>query len=139
MKKLIPFLFSLLLLGCAEATLDETEVRVVSGRWELINVNGGIEEINVDFEPGEIVLNLNVFNNTLSLSCFLEDSDSKKEHLPFEQGVYVFELLEQNGEFLYTYDFFLEGENLGVLAIRAGKLELDFGPVAEGSLFTFER
>ena len=139
MKYVLILFASLVLLSCAEAPLDETETRLLSGRWELENVEGGLQGIDLTFEPDEIVLNLNLFNNTLSLSSMLSEDDPRRTYQPFDTGHYSFELLEQEGSFLYTYDLILEGQQLGTLSIRVGKLELDMGLAADDYVFIFGR
>lgn len=139
MKPLYFLFVSLMLFGCAETTLDETEIRLLSGRWDLESVQGGLQGLDLEYEPDETVLNLNLFNNTLSLSSKLTENDPRRAYHPFESGNYSFELQEQEGNFLYTYDLILEGEPVGTIALRLGKLQVDTGLAADGFVFIFGR
>ena len=89
-------------------TLEYTTVALgnLTGRWDLVNVNGGLAGTNIDFEPGEVTWNIssesiiitdNLAGNTVGLGA----------------GTYEYQVLtDGNDEF---YELEVGGQNLGYI------------------------
>lgn len=129
----------LLITACTDPELEADEVRLLSGQWTLENVSGGLLGTNAEVETGVANWNINLFNNTLSVTTDLAHEDPNRALLYFDEGVYGFELEEIDGPFLYTYTFTVDGRNEGTLAIRQGKLEFDSGLAVDKLLYRFRR
>ena len=142
MNRCIPLKFLVLFLfvtACTEPELEADEVRLLSGEWTLENVSGGLLGTNAEVDSGVAKWNLNLFNNTLSVTTNLTTDDPDRGLLYFEEGVYSFVLEEIEGPFLYTYTFTVEGRNEGTLSLRQGKLEFDSGLAVDKLLYRFRR
>lgn len=135
-KFLVVFLF---VTACTDPELEADEVRLLSGEWTLENVSGGLLGTNAEVDSGVAHWNLNLFNNTLSVTTDLALDDPDRGLLYFEEGVYSFELEEIEGPFLYTYTFTVDGRNEGTLSLRQGKLEFDSGLAVDKLLYRFRR
>ncbi|PQJ14557.1 hypothetical protein [Aureicoccus marinus] len=139
MRRSLFYLFFLTLLACTEAEQDENEVRLLSGQWQLSNISGGLTGSSTDFNPGELKWNINLFASVVSVSSNLDENDPKRGQFPLANGVYSFDLIQQEEELRYTYDFIVEGERLGTLSWRQNRLRLDAGTAADGLLYVFSR
>ena len=102
------FVVFLFFTACTDPELEADEVRLLSGEWMLENVSGGLLGTNAEVNAGVANWNLNLFNNTLSVTTDLPPDDPDRALLYFEEGVYTFELEELDGPFLYTYTFAVE-------------------------------
>jgi hypothetical protein len=135
-KYLVAFFF---IAACAEPELEADEVRLLSGQWTLENVSGGLLGTNAEVESGVAHWNLNLFNNTLSVTTQLAQDDPDRALLYFEEGVYSFGLEEIEGPFLNTYTFTVDDRIEGTLSLRQGKLEFDSGLAVDKLLYRFRR
>lgn len=133
------FVVFLFFTACTDPELEADEVRLLSGEWTLENVSGGLLGTNAEVNAGVANWNLNLFNNTLSVTSDLPHDDPDRALLYFEEGVYTFELEELDGPFLYTYTFTVDGRNEGTLSLRQGKLEFDSGLAVDKLLYRFRR
>ena len=139
MKRSFLYLLFFTLLACTEAEQDENEVRLLSGQWQLSTLTGSIVGSGSDFTPGELNWNINLFASVVSVSSNLDEGDPKRSQFPLEIGVHTFDLVQQEEELRYTYDFIVEGERLGTLSWRQGQLRLDTGLASDGFLYIFRR
>lgn len=139
MRRPLLYLFLLTLLACTEAKQDEDEVRLLSGQWQLSTLTGSNVGSGSDFDRGDLDWNINLFASVVSVSSNLDESDPKRAQFPLDIGVHSFDLVQQEEELRYTYDFIVEGENLGTLSWRQGQLRLDTGLASDGFLYIFRR
>ncbi len=74
MKHLLVFIVSISLVSCSNDDNDpEDNASPITGKWNLVNIVGGFEGINQDFEKGTIQWD---FNEATAMVTIINNSDA---------------------------------------------------------------
>jgi len=125
----------LTILGCSS---NSSQTSVINGTWNLVNVGGGINGINDDYENGVIKW---IFNRPEAFNLKVENNNfSSTEYDGLESGIYNYVILEYNGDFFLI----IEGEEFGRYDLSDNNLlinqnETSTGSGADGYILKFER
>ncbi|WP_109300816.1 hypothetical protein [Aquimarina sp. AU474] len=134
MKRLAYILLSFsILLGCSNDDDSNPEVVLsgLSGKWNLVNVNGGFVGVNHDFENGIIVWDFNETNNKVVITNSNTD-DTIEDSFP--TGTYNYSILEVQG----NQELVVDNRNLGNFEISGSQFIVDEN-FRDGFRFTFSR
>jgi len=115
---------------------DSNRIETISGIWNLKNVSGGLQGINIDYNPGEVEWHFNLDTNILTVENNSIAAGLKDIYAGLDSGTYSIKV-EQNGE---TKTLFINNTELGVLIFTSTtNLKIDEGLAADGFIKEFER
>ncbi len=128
-------LFLFVVLGCSNdddgASNPDISSSELSGSWNLINVSGGFQGIDQDFDPGTVIWVFNETNNTIAVTNNNTDN-SIEDMLPTGTYDYALVSLQQVREIV------IDGVNRGNLEVTAGQLIIN-EQFRDGFRFVFNR
>ena len=115
-----------------DSVLEET---TLNGTWKLKNVSGGLADINIDYNEGDVYWTFNTKNGKLEVINNIETTGPEDIYAIFDTGTYNFTVsTEATEDVLYV-----SGEKIGVITISKDKLLLDQGVPVDGVLTEFVR
>jgi hypothetical protein len=115
---------------------DSNQTETLSGIWNLKNVSGGLQGINMDYNQGEVEWNFNLDTNTLTVENNIITTGPEDIYAGLDSGTYNFQV-EQNGE---TETLFINNSERGVIILLSStNLKIDDGLAADGFITEFER
>jgi len=114
---------------------DSNQTESLNGTWNLKNVSGGLQGINIDYTQGEVEWNFNLENNTLIVENNIITTGPEDIYAGLDSGTYNIEI-EQNGG---TQTLFINDTERGVIILLNTNLKIDDGVAADGFITEFER
>lgn len=122
-------LISALSIGCSndDDTNDENKTPTLNGKWNLVNVSGGIQGIDQDFQKGTVVWDFNQSDETVTI---INNNQLQGVYDGFPSGTYSYgitspadaEVLVVNEISLGTVDLKINTLTIEQLAIDGVKL-----------------
>ena len=109
--------------------------KTLNGIWNLKNVSGGLQGINIDYSRGEVIWDFDLENSTLSIENNIISTGPEDIYAGLESGTYSIEI-EQNGE---IQTLFINGKERGVLILLDSTLKIDDGIALDGFITEFVR
>lgn len=114
---------------------DSIQIEDLNGIWNLKNVSGGLQGINIDYARGEVKWNFILESNTLIVENNIVSTGPADIYAGLDSGTYTIEI-EQDGE---TSTLFINDVKRGVIIFLNDNLILDDGLDTDGFLTEFER
>lgn len=114
---------------------NSTQTETLNGNWNLKNVSGGLQGINIDYSEGEVEWNFNLENNTLTIENNIITTGPKDIYAGLDSGTYNIEI-KQNGN---TEILFINDTERGVIILLNSNLKIDDGIAADGFITEFQR
>jgi hypothetical protein len=129
-------ILSLVFLTSCSNDDDSNQTETLNGIWNLKNVSGGLQGINIDYSQGEVKWNFNLGNNTLIIENNIITTGPKDIYAGLDSGTYNIRI-EQNGN---TETLFINDTERGVIILLStSNLKIDDGLAADGFVTEFER
>ena len=137
MKRLIPILiFSLCL--CFNCSTDEInapfQTSNIDGEWELTNVTGGLQGVDINYSPGEVKWDFDTSTSTLTVTNLIISTCPEDIYSGHDTGVYNFNIVSANG----IDTLYIDSVERGVITISNNMLQIDDGLATDGFLTTFQ-
>ncbi|MEQ6124453.1 hypothetical protein AAON49_09650 [Pseudotenacibaculum sp. MALMAid0570] len=135
MKTLTSFFFlgMLFLTTCLDTNVSYDET--INGTWNLRNVSGGLQGINIDYNHGLVKWTFDLQNNLLTVENNITTTGPQDIYAGLDSGTYNFEIEENN----QLQTLYVNGVKQGDVYIDGFILKLDDGIAADGFLKEFER
>jgi hypothetical protein len=114
------------LTNCSIDNEDKTAPQVVEIYWNLVNVTGGINGINENFDLGTIIWRFNEASGILTVENNNTD-DTKQDAL--DSGDYPYSVIDINGDLFLVVD----NTEIGLLTITATEFVLNENETSQGS------
>lgn len=114
---------------------DSNQTETINGIWNLKNVSGGLQGINIDYNEGDVKWDFNLENNTLVVENNILTTGPEDIYAGLDSGTYTIKI-EKNGE---TETLFVEDTKRGVLILLNTNLKIDDNLAADGLITEFER
>ncbi|WP_439128528.1 hypothetical protein [Polaribacter sp.] len=114
---------------------NSTQTETLNGNWNLKNVSGGLQGINIDYSEGEVEWNFNLENNTLTIENNIITTGPKDIYAGLDSGTYNIEI-KQNGN---TEILFINDTERRVIILLNSNLKIDDGIAADGFITEFQR
>jgi len=114
---------------------SSTKEETISGIWNLKNVHGGLQGINIGYALGNVKWNFNLENNTLIVENNIVTTGPEDIYSGLDSGTYNFGI-EQNGE---IQTLFINDTKRGVIILVNNNLKIDDGLASDGFITEFER
>ena len=85
-----PLLIILALVFFTSCNNDDDSIKVdaLNGIWNLKNVNGGLQGVDIDYSEGEVYWNFNVENNTLIVENNIITTGPEDVYAGLDSGTY---------------------------------------------------
>ena len=126
------------LTSCNNDDDNSTQVKTISGTWNLKNVSGGLQSVNVDYSRGDVKWSFNQTNNTLIVENNVT-TEPKVIYAGFDSGTYNYEIQQgPNNQILFIDEIESGGIILTDFFILNQNITMS-GSGADGFVFKFER
>lgn len=112
-----------------------THEETISGIWNLKNVSGGLQGINIDYNEGEVQWNFNPSNKTLIVENNIITTGPEDIYAGLDSGTYNYEI-QQDAE---TQTLFINDVQRGIIILLNDNLKIDDGLATDGFITEFER
>ncbi|WP_378174963.1 hypothetical protein [Aquimarina sp. SS2-1] len=112
MKRLYILLLSVMILSCS--TDDDTNNRSLGlqGEWNLVNIIGGFEGVDQDFEKGTIIWDFNETDGTITVT---NNSTITDVYNGLPSGTYVYSVMDSGG----SDELIVNDINLGTFTVTS--------------------
>ncbi len=118
----------------SDADSDQTET--LNGVWNLKNVRGGLQGINIDYSLGDVVWNFDLENTTLVVENTIVTTGPEDVYAGLDSGTYNIQIVQNNE----TEILFIDDVERGVIVLMNGTtLKIDDDLAADGFTTEFER
>jgi len=129
-------IFSLVFFTNCSNDDDSNQTETLNGIWNLKNVSGGLQGININYSPGDVEWNFDLDTNTLTVKNNIITTGPEDIYAGLDSGTYDIQV-EQNGE---TETLFINNTERGVvILLNTNNLKIDDGLAADGFITEFER
>lgn len=106
-----------------------------NGIWNLKNVSGGFQGVNVDYKRGVVKWNFNLKKNTLIVENNTVTTAPEDVYAGISSGTYDIEI-KQNGD---IHTLFINDTERGIIILLNTNLKIDDGLGFDGFVTEFER
>lgn len=114
---------------------DSIQAETLNGIWNLKNVSGGLQGLDIDYSQGEVVWNFNLENNTLIIENNIITTGPEDIYAGLESGTYNIEIIQSGG----TETLYIDNNERGVIILTENNLKIDDGLAADGFITEFKR
>lgn len=122
-----------LFMNCSNDVTSQTET--LNGIWNLKNVYGGLQGLNINYDEGDVKWNFNLKNSTLIVENNIITTGPEDIYAGLNSGTYSFKI-EQNSD---TKTLFINDTKIGVIILTRNNLKIDEGLASDGFVTEFER
>lgn len=119
--------------SCSNDDDASIQVESLAGIWNLKNVRGGLQGIDIDYTVGQVQWNFNT--NTLIIENNIATTGPEDIYAGLDSGTYNFTVMENGG----VRTLFIDNVERGVLDVSENNLKIDDGLEVDGFITEFER
>ena len=116
-------------------SLQREALEVITGTWNLKNVNGGLQGININYTLREVKWVFNSENNTLQIENNIASTGPEDIYAGLDSGTYNY-TIQQNTD---TQTLLINAQVRGVIILSNGILKIDNGIASDGFITEFKR
>ncbi|EZH72985.1 hypothetical protein ATO12_18380 [Aquimarina atlantica] len=109
--------------------------KTINGVWNLKNVSGGLQGINLDYNKGEVLWTFNETTGKLIVENNVITQGPKNIHSGLRSGTYNYEIKEEEGSKV----LFVKGIKRGIITTLRESMKIDDGVEVDGFINEFER
>jgi hypothetical protein len=110
------------------------ESHPIVGTWNLINVNGGLIGIDIDYTIGEVKWTFDDGSQELTIENNILTTGPEDIYAGLDSGIYNYEIQEIGD----TEKLFIDGNERGTILIMDNSLIIDDGVALDGFFSVFE-